>query len=88
MVTENGEIKLLREALNTVEVARATMQNGVSDYCKSVDLPLEASMPVVRYLSLASLGVTRGSMFTRPFRATVVLLRPLVNQQLLSPSGA
>ena len=31
MVTENGEIKLLREALNTVEVARATMRNGVSD---------------------------------------------------------
>lgn len=31
MVTENGEMKLLREALNTVEVARATMRNGVSD---------------------------------------------------------
>ena len=31
MVTENREIELLREALNTVEVARAIMPNGVSD---------------------------------------------------------
>jgi hypothetical protein len=31
LVAENGEIKLLREALNTVEVAQATMPNGVSD---------------------------------------------------------
>jgi uncharacterized protein len=31
LVTENGEIKLLREALNTVEVARARMRHGASD---------------------------------------------------------